>query len=376
MSELTTNESQQLQLRKALLANVSTLAMLGYLWTPSLAQADDSRPTVWIELGSQLERSDAAPSIFAPKFLDLASPDDIGAMVGSQRPSRYEIGGEGKISIEPAGTNWVYSAAVRYGRSNASRHLHHETPGLPNQYFTVSGAPFAQYTPVAKEFGDGQTTRKDTYFVLDFKAGKDIGIGLLGSHSSSIFSVGMRFAQFTSKSDVTLHARPVNDVNKKYYPGAYRVYTDHRRTYTAVLHTERNSHAIGPSFSWDASAEIAGTDNATVLTFDWGINAAILFGRHFAKTQHQTKGRYLTGLLAEYTAASYSYNGPPRTRSRTVTIPNVGGFAGLSLKFPNAKVSLGYRADIYLNATDSGIDSHQSSDQKFYGPFAAISIGF
>jgi len=376
MSELTRNELQQAQLRKTLLANVSTLAMLGYLWAPSMAQADDARPTVWIELGSQLERSDAPPSIFAPKFFDLASPDDVGAMVGSQRPSRYEIGGEGKITIEPAGTNWVFSAAVRYGRSNASRHLHHETPGLPNQYFTLGGSPFVQYTPVAKEFGDGQTTRKDTHFVLDFKAGKDIGIGLLGSHSTSTFSVGMRFAQFTSKSDVTLHARPVNDVITKYSPGAYRVYTDHRRTYTAVLHTERNSHAIGPSLSWDASAEIAGTDNATVLTLDWGINAAVLFGRQFAKTQHQTQGRYLTGILAQNTAGSYSYNGPARSRSRAVTIPNVGGFAGLSLKFPNAKVSIGYRADIFFNATDSGIDTYQSSDQKFYGPFASISIGF
>jgi hypothetical protein len=56
-------------------------------------------------------------------------------------------------------------------------------------------------------------------------------------------------------------------------------------------------------------------------------------------------------------------------------VPNIGGFAGFSLKFPNARVSLGYRADFFFGAMDGGIDTRKTYDRNFYGPFAKISIG-
>jgi len=56
-------------------------------------------------------------------------------------------------------------------------------------------------------------------------------------------------------------------------------------------------------------------------------------------------------------------------------VPNLGGFAGLSFKYPNAKVSVGYRADFFFGAMDGGIDAHKSYDRDFYGPFATVSIG-
>jgi hypothetical protein len=58
-----------------------------------------------------------------------------------------------------------------------------------------------------------------------------------------------------------------------------------------------------------------------------------------------------------------------------VIVPNIGGFAGLSVRFPNAKVSLGYRADAFFGAMDGGIDVRKTYDRDFYGPFATISIG-
>lgn len=378
MSELANLEHQHKRIRGALLTNASTLALLGYCLaasSPLAASADENRPTVWIDLGAQVERADNAQSIFGPKFFDLASPVDQNTMVSAQRPSRYAIGEEGKISFEPEGTNWVFSAAVRYGRSNSARHRHHETGGLPSEMWTLGGNLFKLYTPLAREFGDGQASQNDSHLVMDFKAGKDVGLGLFGSSSRSVFSAGVRFAQFTSKADVTLHARPINDVTVKYSAGAYKVYPEDHRTYTAVRHVERNSRAVGPSVSWDASAVVAGSDNGAAVTIDWGIDAAVLFGRQRAKTHHATQGAHHTGLLASYTASSYNYKGPDRVRSKTVTIPSVGGLAGVSLRFPNAKVSLGYRGDFFFGATDSGIDIHRSEDEKFYGPFATISIG-
>ncbi len=44
--------------------------------------------------------------------------------------------------------------------------------------------------------------------VLDFQAGKDVGLGLFGARGSSIVSLGVRFAQFTSTSNVMLKSDP------------------------------------------------------------------------------------------------------------------------------------------------------------------------
>jgi hypothetical protein len=62
-------------------------------------------------------------------------------------------------------------------------------------------------------------------------------------------------------------------------------------------------------------------------------------------------------------------------RKRMVTVPNIGGFAGLSWRYANAKVSFGYRADEFFGAMDGGIDSYKAKNRGFFGPFANISIG-
>jgi hypothetical protein len=66
---------------------------------------------------------------------------------------------------------------------------------------------------------------------------------------------------------------------------------------------------------------------------------------------------------------------PDHTRTRSVAVPNIGGFAGLSFKYPNAKVSLGYRADFFFGAVDGGIDARKTYDRSFYGPYMTVSIG-
>ena len=63
------------------------------------------------------------------------------------------------------------------------------------------------------------------------------------------------------------------------------------------------------------------------------------------------------------------------TRSRSVVVPNVGGFAGLSVKYPNVKVSFGYKADFFFGAMDGGIDVRRTEDVGFHGPYASVSIG-
>jgi hypothetical protein len=114
------------------------------------------------------------------------------------------------------------------------------------------------------------------------------------------------------------------------------------------------------------------------LALDWGVNGSLLFGRQKADVSHHTshydnmlinKGSYNIKRFLQY------YNFNSTERSKRVIVPNVGVMAGFSARFPNAKVSLGYRADFYFGAMDMGIDTRQTQTMSFHGPFAKISIG-
>src|SRR6185437_214840 len=101
---------------------------------------------------------------------------------------------------------------------------------------------------------------------------------------------------------------------------------------------------------------IAGNPDTSQLTFDWGLNAAVLFGKQKSRTDHQSSGSYQKGKYHNL-VSSYAHPLKHYTRSRNVTVPNVGGTAGFSIKWPNAKISIGYRADIFFKAMDSGWDA-------------------
>lgn len=116
----------------------------------------------------------------------------------------------------------------------------------------------------------------------------------------------------------------------------------------------------------------------TSVTFDWSLSGAVLFGRQKVKVQHQSSIFYHPasqagiGKMAPNFITAYPGH---RTKARTVTIPNVGGSFALSFHYPDIKMSVGYRADIFFGAMDGGIDARKTYDRAFYGPFASISIG-
>ena len=380
MSELMNARMQNGNVRYNLLAHTSMFALLGYLGMSQgalAASADVERPTIWVELGGQFERVDSAQTILAPTFFNLPSEVDLDAMTAAQRMPPTNIGGEGKMTIEPENTNWVLSAAIRYGRSSSSRHLHEQTAGHKTHFGTLYGKQKYTVVPPLAAFSDGQSHLTESHFLLDFQAGKDVGVGMFGAGGKSVFSAGLRFAQFTSRSEIALHARLNYDTSVLSSPGVFRAYRADFRNYTAVLNTDRDTHAIGPLLSWDASAPIARSDQNMTVTLDWGVNAAILFGRQRTVTHHQTSGSHHSGFIATIAGNVTGYVLPPvdKKRSRTVTIPNLGGFAGITFKKSITKINLGYRADFFFGAVDGGIDTAKKENVGFYGPFATISIG-
>lgn len=120
---------------------------------------------------------------------------------------------------------------------------------------------------------------------------------------------------------------------------------------------------------------IAGNGADSELTVDWGVNGAVLFGRQRVNVHHQTTSYDYQQIFGSSYTAHRSTQTVNRKEAHSAVIPNLGGFAGLSLKFPNAKVSVGYRADFFFNAADNGIDTRHVVNEGFYGPFASISVG-
>jgi iron complex outermembrane receptor protein len=387
MSELIDTQSTHAAIRWNLLATVSTIALLGMIASSRVARADENdadNPTVWIEFGGQVERATDAAQQFAPPFV-LSTPrpafETISPLDATRGP-RYDIGGEDKITFQPRGTDWVFSAVVRYGRANGNKHAHQQT--YPQSCLTSQYAVYHGHAPayVAK-FADAKARASGSSAVLDFQAGKDVGLGIFGHRGTSVLGFGVRFAQFSSKSSVMFKSDPdwhrVYVYNQYFHRSLFHGQEYHSNI--ASFGAERNFRGVGPSIKWDASAPFVGSVQNGEITLDWGTNAALLFGRQHATTNHQT-----TAFYHSQRGAGYGYHALGRrvtlyqyatahSRGKSVVVPNVGGFAGLSVRYAAAKLSLGYRADFFFGAMDGGLDMRKSGNVVFYGPFASISVG-
>jgi len=388
MSELKNRKTNQTDFRARLLASASALALIGFVCTRD-ADADEStdKPTVWVELGGQFERLESPQENLPLVFLPHSSKDIVDVINDAQGQPAFSIGANGKISFEPENTNWIFTAGIQYGRSNRGVHRHHETYhplSHASDYVGISGHPIVRtkFQNNPPSFGDGQTSARESHLIVDFSAGKDVGLGMFGANGTSIINAGIRFAQFSSSSDGILRARPLAKVHfavGNYGAVHYTLPNKYRNFYTVGFERQRAAHAVGPSISWDASAPLIGHERDMTLAIDWGINASLLFGRQRAHVHHQTTSSHYKHVLIfpqnlYYT--SHHVVGPyDPTRSKFVAIPNAGGFVGASLSFPNAKISLGYRADFFFGAMDGGVDTTKKENVGFYGPFASVSIG-
>jgi hypothetical protein len=376
------------KVRRGLLSTVSAMTLLLSAASMGAAFAEDAadRPNVWIELGVQAERNDGSQQPFAPPFV-LTQPRpafETISPIDTQRLPRYSVGGEGRIVFEPDNTHWVLAAGIRYGRSNGKKIVHQQTVAAP--YPVVVGTYHGYLTQTIEKFAHTEAKHHSSYTVLDFMAGQDVGLGLFGGHGKSVFSLGVRYAQFSNQSHVSISSDPdfhVTLVQIPWFPSTYPPvpFSGPHHAYKGVLDRSHNFHGMGPSVSWEASAPLTRSNNEAEISLDWGLNASVLFGRQKARTSHRTTGFYYPKYISAY-STNVAYRNPTtpgesirHPRSRSVVVPNVGGFAGLSFRYANAKVSLGYRADFFFGAMDTGVDGRHTSDRNFYGPFARIGIG-
>ena len=201
MSELIQKNDSRATIRWKLLTSASALVLAACVSSVTVAKAEDAdHPQIWIELGGQMENVSGQGEVFAPPFLAANSSSTVLGSVTplqAQQPPKFSFGEEGSVSFQPEGSDWVFSAAARIGRSSNSRHVQHQTY---NTFVTAYkyGAPEANLNKRGiDKFSSTHAGHQESHDVLDFQAGKDVGLGMFGARGSSVVSVGVRFAQFT-----------------------------------------------------------------------------------------------------------------------------------------------------------------------------------
>jgi len=385
MSELMSAQKTKRHFRLQLLTTVSALALLMGVYGASESRAadeDTDRPTIWIELGGQMEHVNGQGEAFAPAFLAVNQASSVlqsSTPLQAQQPPSFSFGEEGKVVFQPENSDWVFSASARFGRSSNVGHVHHQTYktfktaykyGVPNTNQNIRGI---------NNFSDTHVSHRESQGILDFSAGKDVGLGMFGRDGSSILSLGVRFAQFSSDATFDVRSRPNLQFKTLSLPTFHATFhLPYFHTYHATGQASRSFHGVGPSLSWNNSTPLVGNSKNGEVIFDWGANAALLFGRQKARAQHQESAHYAASHFVFTGQYFVAYQNPPagHSRTRTVAVPNVGGFAGASYRIENFKVSLGYRADFFFGAIDGGIDTRKSENDGFYGPFASVSVEF
>lgn len=378
MSELVKSEQNERQFRWKLLVSASALTLLGCT-TSAFAQTGE--PQLWIELGGQLTRLDVGQETYSPEVMSDRAPI-FAPSTDYEKLPHQSFDESGKISFQPKGSDWIFSAGIRYGRSVRHVDEHHATypvtlnTKLPTNFgygFYLSWA--VPRRPKSSKFANTIMKANESHFLLDFQAGKDVGLGLFGGGSSQI-NLGVRFAQFNNKSNIALNSDPDRHVVYKYL-ASYHANIWNGEVYhsnVGKLQAQRSFRGIGPSLSWNSTSPVLGNRDDGEVTLDIGANAAVLFGRQRAKVAHQTSvyyhgpSKYGPRTLHAHTAAAHS-------RSRNVVVPNIGAMAGMTYRVHDFKLSLGYRADFFFNAMDGGNDMRRSENVGNYGPFATVSIG-
>lgn len=379
MSELH-NSSNAVNIRQTLLATASALVLIAAVPEAALAAGKD-RPTVWIEGGWHFESVTGDADTFAPPLDASTVASGFQSLTAIENELGRTYGAEGSLSFHPHGSDWVFSASARYGRTRTTRRLISlQTvvgPQLKQSVFN-GGWSVATATPTFPAYATHNIKNTESHAIADFQVGKDVGIGLLGGGTDTVISFGARYAQMSATSKGNSLADPNAVFEQAKFPfGPKYLYYVRALHHASAAFMERSDslHALGPSLSINNTTGLLGTVDDGQLALDWGVNAALLFGRQKATTSHHSSVRDYGGPSGTAVQAIHTYAPVNRARSRMVTVPNVGGFAALSFRFSNAKLSAGYRGDFFFGARDGGFETRNTTDVGFHGPFATLSVG-
>jgi hypothetical protein len=308
---------------RTLLCSVSTLALLAVIGGTRKADAAEQAHNVWsLELQGQY------------LFDETADSQSFTPSAGIPDPSihpRNGFEGGGKVTFRPAGSPLSYALGVRYGRSKqASRSFSTSYPS--------GGGTFDQTV---------DTSERLSHTTVDFEVGKDVGIGLFGSGTTTIGG-GLRYAHF----DSTTRGNFATSFKYGGFPASR----------AGQFELSRRSDVVGPRVFARTTSPFAGELGERGVSLGLNVGAGVLFGRQSAKNDV---------FLSSGTPGQFAQF----SRSRQVTVPTVDASAQVNWAVPGSPfvVSAGYRYDGSYNVMDGGSagSSHQI-DSVQHGPFLAL----
>ncbi len=385
------------------------------------SDSDGGKPSLWLTVGGNFNNALSAnneiyvPDYTRPGGISLGyygvygsvpagnAPRGSGTMAqvmeaaGYGSPSSYQkapnsgFDWQAQVQFQPADSDWVLKAGIRYGRSGSSRSKHKsDIPGtrtkflfaqnsyVPDGLYLSCAYPYiadyaACHSGKNRKFVDAHGQQSEQHTVMDFEAGVNVGIGLFGSEGQGNISGGLRVAQFKSHSHTDVNSDP------EY---VFTPTLSYHNVYESRGDEDRSFHGMGPELTWEASQPFWGNPDSGQFTIDWGANAAVLFGRQSVNANHFSSYCHVNGasnvISGCPTAAVY---GPGHSqvkatrRTRRKVVPNLGGYIGASARYSNAKISFGYRADTFFGAMDGGQATAKDYNRGFYGPYMNVSIG-
>ncbi len=390
-------------LRLRLLSTASATALiLSAAGLPSAQAAENRQPALWIDLGWHSDHVYNSTDSFALPFGALVPQSGLTAPLAAAQNLEHSYGDDGKFTFRPSGTNWVFAAAVSYGRSHGQARID-QTQALPTTAFTtfhttIPTYPFPYHRtyvkPVqvsAKEI-NADIVNAESHYIIDFEAGKDVGLGLFGHEGTYTLSAGVRFAHFTNVLNVSqFHAKP--DVHFShfqythptlaFFPSGVQTvpwyFSGDRQIWHALAGNPSASHnfsGIGPSIDWDATTPLWGDErHGGAISLTWDVNGALLFGKQKDKAQHRTVGaNNCYGRNCNAYVTQYQNTSATRT-TKNITVPNLGGAIGISYRFRDLKLNFGYRADFFFHAINTGFTGKSAITRGYQGPYASISVG-
>ena len=345
MRELINKDDNRATIRWKLLTSASAFALAA---TISSSDAATDRPLIWLQASGQFDQLADSQSVWVPEFVPGRPVGPLADQYTSiQKNPKTGFDADASILFQPQDSDWSLRASVRIGKARQ--------PGsvLVSQHMPSHGKYSTHY---------GATSHNnESHEVIDFQAGKDVGLG-----GGSTIRAGVRIADLRSRSDVHVSTNVPISTSTAFNDASSRI--------------SRRFAGVGPSLAWDGSVPIAGAAQDGQLAVDWSAAASFLFGRQTTKENTEATYQGRTTTITEYGHNNHKTGvrqqiQNTRSRTRNVTVPNLGGSIGISYRWPAARVSLGYRADMFFGAIDGGIATRKSENRGFFGPFVSISIG-
>ncbi len=371
------------------------------LWTDSalfggLAARRNGPGAVTLEVGGQVQRSNADNTRFSPTFEDaFAAPLDI---FGGAQDESLGWGQTKEIALgwRPGLGPWLLS--VGYQHATLSEKTGDSAVKFTEPFCPLIGGPSeAQCTnpnaaPAFRVLQNFSIANQADAFVSDREGHSlfDIGVSRdlkIDGMSRARVKLALRRAKFSSSTSAELRGVPDWTIPaSNASTGSTGPNPTTHTVYRATFQADRGFEGTGPMLSWEASNPLFGNEKVGRVDLDWSVTGGVLFGHQTTQVAEAQESEwfYRSGLFQiqgtaatpDFPATTTEREIPGVRRSESVDVPMFGGSVGLTYRIGGASLGAGYRWERFVNAIDGGVETRQRYDRTIDGPTMKLTMDF